>query len=369
VADWLEPLTIGLRLLPAAVLINVHCATPPVWATEPSPGPLFAGSPPESPENAIPPEHLLEVSLSLSAQNPRRQIRWHLSQRDLVTHASGQPTPFLRQLACCLLEQPTLAVVLDRLRRPIRLGPGLDRQHPALLLAVTLHLPELLKLPAVGSDLAIYLHKLTNLVRLALSAAQQKRTFLQDQGRGGSGVFPSASRQFLPSRARLLVIADGLDVVARHFTRRSIDESDDTLELARHVLQHLQTALVSEGSRTNLTACLAGDGEWFTPGEGLLLSDSARVDRVSHSTRTAEVGPTRARLPLAAQLRMANQLQRGIEGASANLLMRSDRSPTPETLVDLLVLAWKETELQELRCTWLREQQPSFLEGNDIWNS
>ena len=62
-----------------------------------------------------------------------------------------------------------------KLKEPVALAEGLDRQHSAVLLAVGLHLPRLIAQCGPQIDPPLFLRKLDSLARLALSAATQKQ--------------------------------------------------------------------------------------------------------------------------------------------------------------------------------------------------
>src|SRR5439155_3139579 len=95
----------------------------------------------------------------------------------------------------------------DRPRRSVALAEGLDRQHPAVLLTVGLHLPRLLEQAETRIDPPRVLRKLDSLARLALSAATQKRDFLRRHSTGR----PNGHRGFVLDRARLVAVPVGLE--------------------------------------------------------------------------------------------------------------------------------------------------------------
>ena len=91
-------------------------------------------------------------------------------------------------MAAHALTGANIGFAFDRPRRPAALAEGLDRDHPATLLAVGLNLPVLASQPGMLSDPGRFLQRLGSLVRLALGAAVQKRRFLREQERAaGAG--------------------------------------------------------------------------------------------------------------------------------------------------------------------------------------
>src|SRR5207253_8841179 len=116
-------------------------------------------------------------------------------------------------------ERTALTFVFDRLRRPLLLAAGIDRQHPAVLLTVGLHLPRLAAQPGLTGDVALFLQKLGSLTRLAISAGVQKREYLRRLERAQ----PSAlTTGFLLDRARLVVAPVGLDHVVKQMLGRGL---------------------------------------------------------------------------------------------------------------------------------------------------
>src|SRR5207344_825569 len=98
-----------------------------------------------------------------------------------------------------------LFFTFDRPKRPIALGPGLDRGREATLLDVSLHLPHFAGM--IGRDAPLFLAKLPSLARMAVRATVQKREFLRRLG----GASPSLAQGFLLERARLVVVPVGLE--------------------------------------------------------------------------------------------------------------------------------------------------------------
>ena len=69
--------------------------------------------------------------------------------------------------------------IIDRAPYPVPLAEGVNRQHPAVLLQVGLHLPRLAVQTGTTADAGRFLNKLGSLARLALSAGVQKRAYLR----------------------------------------------------------------------------------------------------------------------------------------------------------------------------------------------
>ena len=73
----------------------------------------------------------------------------------------------------------SVCFVFDRPRRPVRLAEGVTAGQLAALLSVGLHLPQLARQMGNPRTPERFLVKLVSLVRLALSAATQKRNVLR----------------------------------------------------------------------------------------------------------------------------------------------------------------------------------------------
>src|SRR5207247_3158413 len=118
----------------------------------------------------------------LAAEAPSLRLAWHVSDRDVHAAQAGTDRAQARRLAalCRLaLDAGHIEFVMDRPRRPIILAEGVDRKHPAALLAVGVNLARLTAHAGVAGDARRFLDKLPSLARMAVSAAAQRRQFLR----------------------------------------------------------------------------------------------------------------------------------------------------------------------------------------------
>src|SRR5439155_14648804 len=196
-----DSLRLALRVAHLQAVVNLNCARPPAHVEELAVGPLFE----EHRAAVAGPQHELREALCaqlVTAPASPVRVDWHLGKQDFESGGDGT----LQRLARSALEGAALTFVFDRPRRTPALAEGLDRQHPAALLAVGLNLPQLLEQAGPEMDPPTFLRKLGSLARLALSAAKQKRDFLrrycQERLARASG--------FLLDRARLVVVPMGL---------------------------------------------------------------------------------------------------------------------------------------------------------------
>src|SRR5207253_1871143 len=184
----------------------------------------------------------------LAAAAPGLRLAWHVGDRDLQP---GQPGQRRLQVLCRLaLETGRIEFVMDRPRRPISLAEGIDRKHPAVLLAVGLNLARLTGHAGVAGDAARFLVKLPSLARMAISAAVQKRQFLRRH------VGAELGREFLLDRARLVVVPVGLEAAVRALSGHGACAGGPALDLAQQIVASLAANLRSESQRANIESCV-----------------------------------------------------------------------------------------------------------------
>lgn len=326
-------LATGLRLTGLRAVVNLNAAAPPSWAGDLAEGPLFAGQrlPP-------PPERLAQLAdglarelLSSGIESSTVRIDWHLSERDFQPAAAGR----LAEVAGRALDGAAIRFVFDRPRRAVPLAEGVDRQHPAVLLTVGLHLPRLAEQPGVDGDPARYLKKLGSLARLALSAAVQKREYLRRREREAPAA-PPVTGGFLLDRARLLAAPVGLDAVVARFTGGGLCSGKESLDLGKQIVQTLRDVLRQDGGRSRLAACLDGlDGFRFRGGWPAAV-------------QAAGVTGWDPAAPPKHQLRAAGALHALADGGTAALFLLDDPRPTAETVADCLRSAWKQPDLNRI---------------------
>jgi hypothetical protein len=343
VADWLvldgaeyeagqQPSALVRRMLPLlqatglTARVQLNCAEPPPWAQTTAQGPLFAEPPPLSAcsSNA---EALLDAVLAGDARH--FVVDWHLSERDL----QGPERGVLEKLARAALHGDPVAFSFDRPRQGVLLGPGLDRNHPGMLMTVGLHLPRLLQHAGITDDLALYLTKLASLARLAVSAGVQKRQYLRRHGAG-----EVLERGLLLERARLQVAPLGLAAVIGKLTGLDLWHAKEAVETGRRILQQLNDALLTEGRRRLVDCVLDTPDGLGGPGE--------HGDFV--------LGPA------AQQLRIWGRLH-AVTGTGDALVVLEDGTSVRET-IELLELACRKSEVARLRFQLqLRRQEPTLL--------
>jgi ATP cone domain len=237
-------------------VVNLNSATPPSSVDDLAGGPLFAGLRPVPSARMLAElaEQWLVHVTSDSGLARRVRIDWHLAERDFRAEEGCRER--LQRLAVKALAGARLAFVVDRPRRPIPLAEGINRQHPAVLQEVGLHLPRLAEQTGSTEDPQRFLQKLSSLARLALSAGVQKRTHLRQ--RRGEPQSSDITEGFLLDRARLLVVPIGLDSVVRTLSGRGLCAGGAALELGRQIVQRLRDVLRQDGRASRLEACLDG---------------------------------------------------------------------------------------------------------------
>lgn len=312
-----------LRLLPLAdspVRLQLGLPRPPAWANAVASGPLFGGEP-ASPSLDRP--WLLE-----RLQAKRQPFDWHAGVRE----AASRSTEF-GLLARLALAGAPVQFVFDRSRKAVWLGPGLDHQHPAALLAVALDLAALHAHTGRAADPEEFLGKLPNLAGLAVSAGVQKRSYLRK-------TLPEDSplvRGFMLERARLVVCPVGLECLVEELTGEVLTGSARAVELGRRMVLALQDGLTRFGRRRGLEAVM----DVFDRQGGL-----AAVDRPS--------------------LKAIGRLHAAMGGGLATWPIDAAARPAPEALADLISFAARETEVARLEFRLAAEAAgPDLLEADE----
>ncbi len=331
--DFAHALAVGAALSGLKAVVNLNCAAPPPWAGDLAAGPLFAGSPPASADDLRPlSDDLLRHLLDGPTAAGQVRIDWHLGERDFESTPARER---LLRLAAAVLAGAPLGFAFDRPKRPVALAEGLDRQHPAVLLTVGLHLPRLAALADMG-DAAKFLQRLGSLARLALSAGVQKREYLRrrERGRAPAADAPAVTSGFLLDRARLLVAPVGLDRLVQTFTGKGLSGGAG-LDFGRQVVQRLRDVLRQDGRAAQLDCCLDG------PFDGGLAGPPAGVAEVAGLT------PWDGAAAAKGQLRAGGALHGGGGGTLA-LLLPAERPPAAQ-VAEWLRAAWEQTEVVRLR--------------------
>ncbi len=268
-----------------------------------------------------------ELLVELTRQRlPELRIDWHLGESSFTDENAGRLLRVVRSAR----EGANIAFVFDRPRRPIALAEGLNRDHPATLMAVGLNLPALVRQPGMLADSERFRQRLGSLVRLALSAAVQKRQFLRHHS-------PELTSNFLLDRARFVVTPIGLDEVVHLYTEWGLSNGGPSLELGRQIVQRLRDVLRQDGRAAQMAECLDGPATFGLDGP------PQRRDAVAGLTPWATPAAVRS------QLRSAGALHALSEHGTLALFVPPDESVSAEELVDSLRHAWRQTDVVRLR--------------------
>lgn len=327
-AEFGRQLRFGLEATNLRAVVNLNCILPPSGAGRRIEGPLFSGQSDSggADQRLTVAEALLDCLLAAPA--PLR-IDWHLAAGDFQLEAKGRLLRLARRAV-----DTTLAFVFDRPRRPVHLAEGLDQQHPATLMTIGLNLPKLAGQAGVQGQTERFLDKVGSLVRLALSAATQRRDFL----RCHSGQRPALMAGFLLERARLVLTPIGLEAVIRRLSGRGLCDGGAGAELGRQIVQRLDHAVREESRHRYLESCLDSAGS-------LSLEEHA----YPATEQAAGLTSWDAQIPLRHQVRAAGQLQAVTKTGTAVVLLSPEQVVSAEQIGDLLQLAWRETEIARLR--------------------
>jgi hypothetical protein len=333
--EFTQQLLLGLRATGLKAIINLNTDLPPPGARDVTEGPLFAAQrqPITREERAPQAEALLESLLAQPLDNISGQLRvdWHLNQGDFD---SDQSQPLLRVAKRAIEE--TVTFVFDRPRRPILLAEGLDRQNHATLMTIGLNLPRLAEQPAVAGQPDLFLKKLGSLVRLAVSAAIQKRDFL----RRHISARPNLGRGFLLDRARLVLVPVGLEAVGRRYRNENLCAGGAGLQFARQIIVRLGEAVRQESHHRSLDICIDS-------ADRLVFGTSP--DDQWNDAQVAGLTPWDPQASWQQQLRAAGQLHAETKTGTAAILMPSGQALSSLPVVDVLRQAWQQGDIARLR--------------------
>jgi hypothetical protein len=324
VSAYARELRAALRCADASAVVNLNCTTASSSADEVVFGPLFEGRGPPAAASrleAVADSLLDELSPPATGAASPVRVDWHLGEGDFRPEAESRLVGMVRRA----IDGAPLAFTFDRPRQPITLAAGLDRQNPAVLLMVQLHLPMLAVQVSGHADApARFLHALGTLARLALSAGVQKREFLRRRSAGR----PELARGFLLDRARLIVAPVGLHAVVATLLGQSPQDSPEALELARRIVERLRD-VVSEDARTrHLEVGL----------DGSLLDCGPKA--ITPALKPADVET---------QLRVAAALHAAAPLGSFSLQLGAELPNTPREIFEALHWLWKRSAVARIQ--------------------
>jgi hypothetical protein len=342
-------LAAGLEATGLAMVINLNCSRPPTWADEQSEGPLFAEV-----RRSSPPAHVEEYrnvlldQLLRPAFAGRVRVDWHLSERDFPSE-TRPPDGRLLRLVRWAADSSSLSFTFDR-TASLSLAEGIDRKHPAVLLAVGLNLPRLLELAESGTDPERFLVKLASLSRMAVSAAVQKRSFLRRQASGSS-----LTRGFLLDRARLNVVPIGLDAAVR-----ALAGPEKAAALGQQIVSSLCANLRQAGHAASLDVTVDGPC-WssFARAGGFSAGDDPGLPPAAQVAGVTSWAPD---MDLKGQIKASGLLHAGAEAGTAAVLIPHDQVPAAEELIGLLQYAWSRTHVSRMRFLRVPHQQQQLYD-------
>jgi hypothetical protein len=238
--EGVEEAGIEPPLLSVGVPVTIHLNTPSLAETSSPIGPLFADEP------VITATERRTRALTWLHAVPRG-VEWHVGVDEV--DAAG----LLETVATLALHpEREVAFVFDRPRRAVALGQGLSRAHRAVLTRVGVNLLTLAEQPGMLADAERYLQRLGSLLRLALSAAVQRRQFLRLRE------LLALREGFLLDRAIVVIETLHLDEVIRRFTGWSLANGGPSLALGSRIVRRLLEVLRSEGRHLQLEGVLEG---------------------------------------------------------------------------------------------------------------
>jgi hypothetical protein len=314
--------------------LHLNAAEPPAWGMPPSHGPLFADPSPLCPPGRAAgcegrAAAIVQTVLTLERPHCPFAIDWHLSEPDFTAEADSFRGDLLESMVRAALGGYPVTFVFDRPRSLISLGPGLDRLHSYLLLAVGLDLPRLLDHTGITDDTELFLRKLSSLARLAVSAGIQKRHYLRETLHENGPDRSFLQRGFMLDRARLMITPLGLDGAVRTLTGQGLFQRQGQLELAQRIVQTLQVVLAEEAGR-RLIDCV------------LDISEARPTDEVPAPARQ--------------QLAVAGRLHALTSCGTAIVTLDEEERLSVHQVIRLLEFAWRQTAIARVR---LQSKQPA----------
>jgi hypothetical protein len=294
-----------------AILLNLNHPEPPPWDANMAGGPLFPTATGQVAEEA----RRLSSRLALQVTaGPRSGLRawWHVRESDF----EPAQLPTLLKLAASAAYGAPVEFVFDRPKRPVALGPGLDRRHPAVVAVVGINLPALvMQLGAGPADRAVFLKKLGSLTRFAKSAGHVRQDYLRRHAR------PSARAGFLLERSRLVVVPAGLDAALRALLGPESSSPGLITDFGKQVLTTIREALANDRPRV-LDSVL----------------DSPLEHAVVWNGRICLAEPS---LTVRQQIKAASVLHHAAGGGSASLTLVTEQATSSDQLTDLMRASWE----------------------------
>ncbi len=261
-------------------------------------------------------------------------IHWHLTDPDF----GRESEQVLHALARLAIDGRPITFVFERPRHISRLALGLAAGQHAILLTVGLGLRNLLQLMGTPVTPERFLTKLASLVRLALSAATQKRTWLRPR-KGASAILDQA---FYLENARVVLTPLDLDsVVAELTAERCCGRSGVGLSLGRDILDCLRHAATEDGRALLLNAAVDSPLREDFGSEADLRNEA--------QDRRAGITPWDNQAPMLRQISAAASLQEAARGGTALIRCQDGTRPSIEEFVEALRFAWEKTGALALR--------------------
>ena len=282
-------------------VLNLNLAEP-AWASKRFDGPLFSGWPSE-----VASERLDRVSLLCLNHAKGVRVFWHLSERDFANRGAER----LHTAVETALAHGNVDFVFDRPRKPIVLGPGLNRDRPAVLGQIAMNLVRFVEHLGGGPiDRELYLRKLASLARFAKSAGRARQDFLRERG------VARLREGFLLDRAAEVIVPMGVCAAARLVAGEAVSP-DEVADLACESLRTIRTALETDQPRIMTTAIdFPLDSDF-----GFVIDD---LD-----------------LPVRKQLRLIAQLQAAADGGFVAVSLKRNAVSIVQEVSDLLRAAWR----------------------------
>jgi ATP cone domain len=334
---WRRALLMGLGDQGCRAIVNLNRRAVPGEVPESFLGPLFAPSstPPSDKDLSKRALDLCDELLKLPPEGIR--IDWHLAEADFVEEQRALLAGLVHRAAA---GQP-LSFVFDRTKRPPRLAEGVTTAQNAVLAEVGLHLPQLARQMGLPRTPERFLTKLVSLVRLALSAATQKRSLLRRLKEENSLL----AQGFFLEKARVILAPIGLDAVVREFMGEGCcSRAPAPGGFACQILEKIRNTAREDGKALLLDAVI--DSPLF---DLSFPAVAQTMDSAGAIEQTAGVTTWDDQAPLLRQVNACGSLHEAAQGGTALIQVSKAVTDAVEDLVDALKHAWAKTNVLALR--------------------
>jgi hypothetical protein len=341
-------LALGLDESGCSVILNLNRRLDSAGESSSDIGSLFGASA-SSDADALSGESALSVLSDLNKRPPGAiRIDWHINENDFTENNSKHTAEPVRLAVSGL----PVSFVFDRPRRPARIVEGLSLGKSAILAGVGLNLLQLARQMGAPRTPERFLTKLVSLVRLALSAATQKRTYLRSLKEKS----PFLAQGFFLEKARVVLTPIGLDQAVADLTGDDCcSRSPEPLSFGCQILEKIRTTAQSDGRALLMDVVVDSpltDGQFRS---NILLPSEANWNKYPAGVTVCD-----SDTPLERQISVCSALHAAAKGGTALIPIDRLADDSDDHLIAALRYAWEKTELLAMRLIREKCQSEGF---------